>query len=133
VADLRPSGASHWVTGTAAPCVSLFKPVRVDTPLDLRPLPDDHDDAESLWWRHERLHRRAMRDPAQLLPLVARERDAVEARWLASPPDPADAFEEADRLLAEWTVKIESKFVGDRRPWWVRRYWRRRGQLAGLD
>jgi dipeptidase len=133
VAELRPDGVQHWVTATSAPCVSLFKPVRIETPLDLGPQPTDRADDRSLWWRHERLHRRAMRDPAQLLPLVARERDAVEARWLASPPDPADAFEEADRLLAEWTVKIESKFVGDRRPWWVRRYWRRRGQLAGLD
>ncbi len=27
VCELSPRGQSHWVTGTAAPCVSLFKPV----------------------------------------------------------------------------------------------------------
>ena len=133
VAELRPDGVQHWVTATSAPCVSLFKPVRIEAPLDLGPQPTDRADDLSLWWRHERLHRRVTRDPAQLLPLVARERDAVEARWLASPPDPADAFTEADRLLAEWSVKIESRSVSDRRPWWVRRYWRHRAQLAGLD
>jgi secernin len=131
VADLRPSGANHWVTGTAAPCVSLFKPVRVDTPLDLRPLPDDHDDAESLWWRHERLHRRAMRDPAALVALFAAERDALESAWFADPPPSGEAFAEGDRRLAEWTARVEAVEAEDRRPGPVRRYWRRRDRRAG--
>jgi hypothetical protein len=132
VAELRPGSVRHWVTATAAPCVSLFKPVRVDSPLDLGPAPTDRADDRSLWWRHERLHRAVMRDPARLLSLLERERDAVETRWLASPPDPAIAFREADQLLAEWTARIESEVVRDLRPWWVRRYWRMRDLRAGL-
>lgn len=132
VAELRPDGARHWVTATSAPCVSLFKPVRVETPLDLGPAPTDRADQRSLWWRHERLHRAVMQDPARLLPLFKDQRDAVESRWLASPPDPASAFREADQLLADWTLQIESNAGRDRRPWWVRRYWRIRDQHAGL-
>ena len=132
VAELRPGDARHWVTATSAPCVSLYKPVRVESPLDLGPAPTDQADERSLWWRHERLHRAVMRDPAQLLPLFSAERDAVEARWLASPPEPATAFVEADRLLAEWTTRIESHIERDLRPWWVRRYWRVRDGRAGL-
>jgi dipeptidase len=132
VAELRPEGVQHWVTATSAPCLSLFKPVRVDSPLDLGPTPTDRADDRSLWWRHERLHRAVMQDPARLRPLFEDERDAVEARWLASPPEPASAFEQGDRLLAEWTARIESNVARDLRPWWVRRYWRTRSRLAGM-
>ena len=132
VAELRPDGVQHWVTGTAAPCTGLFKPVRVTQPLELGPPPTDRADEHSLWWRHERLHRRVLRNPSQLSPLFAEERDEVERSWLASPPGPAEAFAEGDRLLARWTARISETDVPDGRPWLVRRYWRRRDATAGL-
>ena len=52
--------------------------------------------------------------------------DAVEARWLDDPPDPAAAFAEGDRLLAKWTAALEGLEERDVRPWYVRQYWRRR-------
>lgn len=131
VSDLRPGVVRHFATGTAAPCTSLFKPVDVSVPLDLGPPATDRYDPATLWWRHERLHRRVLRDPAALRPLLA-ERDAIEARWLASPPDPRDAFAEADRHLAAWTDAACARPATDRRPPWVRRYWRVRNQRAGL-
>jgi hypothetical protein len=105
--------------------------VRVDEPLDMGQPTDRADDA-SLWWRHERLHRAVLRDPARLLPLIAAERDAVEARWLAAPPEPAAAFAEGDQLLAAWTRRVAAADVRDTRPWWARRYWRLRDRRAGL-
>jgi len=131
VSDLRPGQVRHFATGTAAPCTSLFKPVDVSVPLDLGPPATDRYDPATLWWRHERLHRRVLRDPAALLPLLA-ERDDIEARWLASPPDPRDAFAEADRRLATWTDADYARPAADRRPPWVRRYWRTRNRRAGL-
>ncbi len=130
VAELTREGARHWVTGTAAPCTSLFKPVRVDDPLDLGPEPTDQDDCDSLWWRHERLHRAVMRDPARLAPLFREERDATEAAWLARPPEPKDAFAEGDRLLRAWTERVAAAAPADRRPGWVRRYWAERARRA---
>jgi dipeptidase len=132
VADLRPNAIQHWVTGTAAPCTALFKPVRVDAPLDLGPAPVDRADDRSLWWRHERLHRRVMHDPARLRPLFAPERDEIEARWQACPPDPREAFDAGDRLLAEWTACVAAATAADTRPAFVRRYWRARDQRAAL-
>jgi dipeptidase len=131
VADLRPSGAAHWATATAAPCLSLFKPVRVDAPVDLGPAPGDRDDGASLWWRHERLHRRVVRDPATLGGLFAADRDALEAAWLTHPPSPGEAFAEADRRLADWTTRVATVKADDRRPAHVRRYWRLRDRRAG--
>jgi secernin len=129
VAELGADGVRHWATGTAAPCLGLFKPVRVGEPLDLGPPPADVA-GESLFWRHERLHRRVMKDPARLAPRFLGERDAVEARWLASPPEPKDAWAEGDRLLAQWSDAVGSDVPRDVRPPWTRRYWRLREKTA---
>lgn len=137
VAELTPQGCRHWVTATAAPCTSLFKPVRVDRPLDLGPWPGDTCDDRTLWWRHERLHRLALTDPASLLPWLSAERDATEAHWLANPPDPAEAFAHGDQLLANWTAAVLRHMAAhparDVRPLAVRRYWHKRNRWAGMD
>jgi dipeptidase len=132
VAELRPEAAHHWVTATGSPCASLFKPVSVTAPVDLGPAPGDRAEDGSLWWRWERLARRVARDPNQLLPLYAAERDALEAEWLAHPPEPAKAFAEAERRLAAWEARVAAASVRDRRPLWTRSYWARRNERAGL-
>ncbi len=129
VAELRPGRAQHWATATAAPCVSLFKPVTVEEPVDLGPPPTDRFDSRTLWWRHERLHRMALRDPRRAAALLA-ERDEVEQRWLAQRPDSARAFAQADELLERWRLELGE--LPDTRPWWVRRYWQERNRRAGL-
>ncbi len=133
ISDLTPGGVRHWATATAAPCTSLFKPVGVGAPLALGAAPGDRFDPAALWWRHERLHRAAARDPERLLPLFAKERDELEARWLGDgAPAPAEAFAEAERRLAEWTRRVVAAAGGDQRPAFVRRYWARRDARAGL-
>ena len=129
VAELTSTGARHWVTATAAPCLSLWKPVAVDAPLDLGPPPRDRADATSLWWKHERLHRRIVGDPAACA-WIAAARDPIEAAWLARPPAPVAAFAEHHRLLDRWLAEVAP--TTDDRPWWVRRYWRTRDRRAGL-
>lgn len=132
VSELGPGGARHQITATSGPCTSLFKPARVDAPLDLG-APREVADGSSLWWRHERLHRAVLRDPAPLLAQYAAERDALEARWDEAPPEPASAFAEADRWLERWTARVEAASAErpDTRPWWARRYWSRREEMAG--
>jgi secernin len=134
VSELTGSDARHWATATAAPCTGIFKPVRVDQPLDLGPEPTDELDDRTVWWRHERLHRTVARDPARLLPRYADDRDALEGAWFADPPDPREAFEEADRRTDAWLDRVRpEEVVPDRRPTYVRRYWRVRDRRAGLD
>jgi len=130
VSEITAAGARHWVTATAAPCTGLFKPVAVSDPLDLGPEPTDRYDPATIWWRHECLHRRVMRDQAAALPTFAAERDAIESRWLASPPEPRAAFREADATLARWHAGLPD--TPDGRPWFVRRYWAVRDRRAGM-
>lgn len=132
VSELRPGGALHWVTATAAPCTGLFKPVRVEEPLEVGPFPGDRADA-SLWWRHEALHRRALRDPARWLPRVAALRDPLEAAWPAAPPAGRAAFDAHEDLLRALAAEMDGTPHPDTRPAWVRGYWRRRDRRAGLE
>jgi secernin len=133
VSELSPGSVRHWATGTSAPCTGLFKPVQVDEALDLGISPTDTADVNSLWWRHERLHRSILRDPTTLLPAIADHRDEVEERWLSEMPDSKSAFLQADQILESWIARIATQSVSDTRPPWARRYWDTRTRRAGLS
>jgi dipeptidase len=97
VAHLHPDRPTLFVTGTAAPCTSIFKPLWLDTPLpDLAgPSPAGTYNPQALFWRHERLHRAVLQDyPARSAVLMA-ERDALEQEFVAA------ALAIADRPASE--------------------------------
>ena len=85
VSDLREVGAVHWVTGTSAPCTSIFKPVFIDAGLPPQgKRPGDRNDADTLWWHHEQLHRAMVQgDYAAAMTWFRPERDALEAEFRA--------------------------------------------------
>lgn len=130
VADLRPGAIRIWATATASPETSLFKPIAVNAPVALGPAPGDRADA-SFWWRHERFARKVMRMPGLALPLFAPERDALEQAWLRDAPVSQAAFDEHLRLLETWEARVDALPAADLRPWYVRRYWRKRNRRAG--
>ena len=85
VSELRETGAVHWVTGTSAPCTSVFKPVFIDAGLPPQgKRPGDRHDPATLWWRHEQLHRAMVQgDFAGAMVWFRPERDALEAAFRA--------------------------------------------------
>lgn len=123
----------HWVTATALPSLSLFKPIRVGTPAEVGLPPTDHADSHSLWWKHERLCRRVFAKPDALFFDIQAERDAVEAEWLKSPPETGHAFAVHHALLDKWLQRSQTLEHKDVRPWYVRRYWRTRNAAAGMQ
>jgi len=83
VSHLLPGLQTHWLTGTAAPCTSVFKPVWVDSGLpDLGPAPTGMYDNKTLWWRHEALHRMVIRDYPIRIQLIQKERDELEDAFI---------------------------------------------------
>jgi dipeptidase len=83
VASLEPSQRMHWVTGTAAPCTGLFKPVLLEAGLPAHGTPPaGEEDNTSLWWRHEKLTRYLDGSQEAVRHAFTGERDALEARFL---------------------------------------------------
>jgi dipeptidase len=121
VSDLREGAAVHWVTASAAPCLSLFKPVLFETGLPPQgPLPTDQFDPKTRWWRHETFHRATLKDYAPGIRAIAAERSALEATFAermaaALANDPlgpgaraavAECWREADAADARWAANV---------------------------
>ncbi len=87
VADIRGDDILIWVTGTSANCLSIFKPVfpGLERP-DIGPLPSEHFDPVSLWWKHELLHRRAMADFPRAMSEIRADFDMLEREFLEAAP-----------------------------------------------
>lgn len=83
--EVRVKNSVHWLTATAAPCISIFKPMLMDVPLPSHgPRPSDRFDESALWWRHERLHRAALLGHfPTFLAEIREERDMLEADFRA--------------------------------------------------
>ena len=141
MSDLGGARPVHWMTGTSAPCLSLFKPVLFETNLPPQgPAPSDRWDSESLWWRHERLHRAVLEDYAVRAPLIVVERDAIEvdfqARIEAVRGGPVEELKavvqacwlEAEAAEARWAARIARLGPAQSR----RRSWARLNQVAGI-
>jgi len=78
---------------------------------------DPNEAQETVWWRHERLHRAVLRDPERLLPTVVGDRDDLERSWTSHRPPAAEAFAAANDLEQAWTQRAVGPHGTDRRPW----------------
>jgi hypothetical protein len=123
---LSDAGDQHWATGTSSPCLSLFRPLEIDRPR-LTGTPGGQRDTESLWWRHENLHRATRLRAWMPPPSFAADRARVQAAMLASP---ADAWTMAEDFLERWeNVGRSARATSD--PRWLRRYWEKVDLAAG--
>jgi len=84
VSRLTPNGATHWMTGTSAPCLSVFKPVWIDSglPEDLIGHPRGTFDPTTLFWKHEILHRTVLKNYPERSRLFLVERNQMEDEFL---------------------------------------------------
>jgi dipeptidase len=135
VSELRTDGLStHWLTGTSSPCLSWFKPVQLGGQLlDAGPRPQGRADRDSLFWRHERLHRLALADYAQRSAWLAEQGtwrpgqvENCQSQWR----EHREALPALTARLASQARKPEKKvslfsFRGQR-------YWREQNLLDGL-
>lgn len=108
VSTLTPSKQLHWVTGTAAPCTGLYKPVEMTMGLPAHgSRPGAEPDNTSLWWRHERLRRYLDASDASLQRQFMSERDRLENSFLRS-VDAAESREDLRHVIAAcWREALE--------------------------
>ena len=116
VAHLAPDAQTYFVTGTSAPCTSIFKPVWLGVELpDMGPAPVGTYDAATLFWRHEVLHRATLRGYASRIKLYQDERDELEGRFITGALTctgrtayAAGCFAEADQATGRWIERVRS-------------------------
>jgi secernin len=130
VSDLGPGGEdvpdTHWVSPTAAPCLSLRMPLWFDA-LAAAGMPDTGRapgrtyTRGSLWWDHEDLHRTVLRDYPRLRGLIAEDRtrvqrhiDTLAAEALRGTVEDRvacskEAFAEAGESYRRWTGLVEEQ------------------------
>jgi secernin len=143
VSLLHQDNPVHFFTATAAPCTSIFKPVWTHIP-DTGPEPKGEADGESLFWRHELLHRETLRDYPTRVATYAEERDQMEANFikrafehLSADDEKKNAcseqcFAEADTALARWTGKVKQMPIQKGAGFLYRQAWKQQNRTAKL-
>jgi dipeptidase len=145
VSHLDADQQTHWITGSAAPCTGLFKPVWLDAGLpEMGPAPSGRYNYSSLWWRHEALHRAVLRDYALRLAVYQTERDALETGFVdealalqtASVEDrglfSTQAFTTAAEATQRWTDSVRQTPIQTPAPFLYRRAWQKFNQESKL-
>lgn len=119
---LAKERVEHFVTATAAPCLSAFKRVRLDLPIPLgEPTGVVGDDT---WWRFERLHRTLIGDSRKSASYRLARDEWERATW-SGERSPERAFAEWDAFVASAALRWGT-ITRDERPAIARRYWRKR-------
>ncbi len=154
VSHLLPDFQTHWVTGTAAPCTSLFKPVFIGAGLpEIGPSPTDKYDPESLWWQHERVHRAILEDYQTRIRIIHPDIEHYEKKWISKVADtesrlsslPLDqhnqilaqlskeAYEEAREIEINWISDISKVPIRKRSGgFYYRKLWQKENSKAGI-
>jgi dipeptidase len=126
VAELGQSTQSYWATGTAAPCMSVFRPVSMANPHNVGTPTGEQDG--SLWWTFEAVHRALLGADTGLRSEYLADRDRVQSLVLESDADAA--WQVANSWLHEWAQRLSGDKSTDIRPPWLQRYWQRANRQA---
>ncbi len=146
VSHLAGDQMTHWMTGTAAPCTSIFKPVWVDAGLPEQngQIPTGKADDQSIWWQHERLHRQVIRDYAARMKAYRSERDNLEAGFRQGAAKTTamsvveklafsrDCFERSTDATRAWAECFGAMPVRRTAAFYYRQAWKKVNWEAGL-
>lgn len=121
VTQNKESISTHWITGTAAPCTSIFKPVWMDCPLpNMGNSPTGQYDSSSLFWKHELVHRQILLDYPERIKLIKNDRQMIEAEFMAAERKISlenqikradfehNCFEKSDKLESKWIELVKN-------------------------
>jgi dipeptidase len=148
VAELNPDHAAPvWATGSAAPCLSLFKPFYTGSPCTderLFKAPGAmHDDA--YWWKWESWHREALQNYPAAKSLWLAKALPLEQQWFSNAQrnhpsnigktDPGkltrEAMDQSLTVLQEMREALRT--AGRKRSGWMYRYyWNTWNRKAGM-
>jgi dipeptidase len=145
VVHLDKKNPTIFVTGTASPCTSLFKPVWMDASLpDTGSAPADEYDPNSLFWQHELVHRATIQDYETRIATYLTERDTVEKGFVegglgianASAKKraifSADCFAQASTIEANWYQRVKQIPAKPKGAWLYNYAWNKFNKQANM-
>ena len=145
VSSIREKGTLHWLTGTAAPCTSTFKPVWMDAGIpDSLKAPQAKYDTAVLFWRHEVLHREILKDFNSRIGVVTAARDLLEQKFRVEADGVSTAtvteraaltencFKEADEAEAVWLQKVKELPVKTKNAFYYDVAWKKLNEVVEL-
>lgn len=146
ISELSPTLPTHFVTATSAPCLSLFKPVWMDSGLPSHgEQPKGEANLDSLWWNHEKLHRKVLEDFPRRSKIVQEAVAAIEPAYLkpAREFEPLSqvarrqlsetAFQDGSQIIHSSLEKIRSDNARPRKtPFYYRWTWKSKNSKAQL-
>ncbi len=153
VAHLRSKLPVCWATGTSGTCTGIFKPLyftgeKIDY---LDATAEKKYSPGALWWRHERLHRDALRKYAFWGSKCAPERDTLEKKFQDSDAKlhatiekkktgaaakvtafSRECFKTAEESTRRWLDMIAQSGAKDRLPFFYARFWKSQSKAASM-
>lgn len=143
VAHLAPQTQTYWATGTAAPCTSVFKPIRFEGEVlpGLGIEPGSRFDPNSMWWHHEQLHRRMLLNYPDRIIRYTAERDELESLLMQDAAEISagtgaeytqQAFARAADFTDQWIRNLKDHPAVNRTRWLYRQYWKKQNNKAGI-
>lgn len=136
---------THWVTGTSAPCLSLFKPVWIDSglPTGYEP-PAGAYNGKTLFWKHEELHRKVIFRYQGRAAHIHSDIAQIQAGWLAAYGEiqntsreqrcanTSAAFAEEEMVMKNWAAGLIADANPDKASLLYRLAWNRYNRQANL-
>ena len=137
--------STYWVTATSAPCTSIFKPVWMDCELpQMGKNPTGDYDPNSLFWKHELVHRAILKDYPRRIKLIKEEQTEIErsfiseAKKLVQKPKKerenfsAECFNKSDTLEKKWSESLNNLPVKHKNKPLYATAWKKVNQAAKL-
>jgi len=129
-----------WVTGSSAPCLSIFKPMTLSQEMNyFGPAPALNYDSNSYWWQHERIHRKILNNYEELSQLYIKELMELESSFIEKMNNfdekielIADCFDDAIKFQSKWIKKLQQINFKDKRKILYKISWNKNNRLAGL-
>lgn len=142
ITQIRDENVTHWLTGTSAPCTSVFKPVWMDSGLpDMGSQPTGEFNADTMFWKHEVLHRTIIQNYPERMAIVQVDRDSLEQKFMEGAASVQSAgiqeryeftqqcFTDADSATDKWIKQVE-KCDAKILPWHYRSAWKGFNKIA---
>lgn len=145
VSELTSKQNNHWLTGTAAPCISVFKPVWIDSgiPENVR-TPNKTYDKSVMFWRHEILHREVIKDYQSRIKVIGTDIQDIEAQFMQGKDEikkqdvnkrlafSQECFNKADQLEESLLQRVRSTPIRHRNHFYYTIAWNKLDQEAEM-